>query len=351
MSFSEARHYPAPFAVPANDEPLARPVRIWLWCIALLVVAMVLVGGATRLTDSGLSITEWKPLLGAIPPLNADDWNEAFEKYRQIPEYTDQNAGMSLEEFRFIYWWEWGHRQLGRFIGLAFAVPYLVFAASGTIRPGMHGRFLGLFALGGAQGAIGWWMVSSGLVDRLDVSQYRLAVHLMLAFIILACLVWVAETGRLRTRVPVFQHRFLAVLLALLFFQLVLGAFVAGIDAGLVYNTWPLMAGAFIPDELFGANPWWLSFFEDHRMVQFQHRMAAYLLFFCFVAYAVAAFLQNWPKKQNALLLALLVTGQAALGVWTLFSNVALPVALLHQGGAAVLTVMVVLELRSMKPA
>lgn len=351
MSVFAASDYPLPFRSDDRELPLAQPVRIWLWLVALLVVVMVIVGGATRLTDSGLSITEWKPLLGAIPPLNAQDWDEAFQKYRQIPEYLEQNKGMSLDEFKFIYWWEWGHRQLGRFIGVAFAIPYIVFAMSGLIQPGTHIRFLGLMALGGLQGAIGWWMVSSGLVDRLDVSQYRLAVHLTLAFIILACLIWVSETGRGKQHVSVWHYRFAVGLLFLVFFQLALGAFVAGIDAGLVYNSWPLMGDTFVPPDLFVLDPWWIAFFEDPRMVQLQHRLVAYALFAAFMLYAFWSFIGDRPKKKEALLLAVLVFLQAAIGVWTLLSFVALPVALLHQGGAAILVIALIVHIRSMKSA
>src|ERR1700675_2770936 len=170
-----------------------RAIRVWLLAVAALVFAMVVVGGATRLTESGLSITEWRPLLGAIPPLNEADWQSAFEKYKAIPEYSIVNAGMSLAEFKFIYWWEWTHRLLGRLIGVAFALPFLAFWIAGRLRPGLPLKLIGILTLGGLQGFIGWYMVRSGLVDRIDVSQYRLALHLLTAFALLALLVWLAR--------------------------------------------------------------------------------------------------------------------------------------------------------------
>ena len=176
-----------------SPQAAAPQVRLWLYVTAFLVFCMVIVGGATRLTDSGLSITEWRPLLGAFPPLNEADWLAAFEKYQLIPEYQIQNKGMELADFKFIYWWEWAHRFLGRFIGVAFAVPLIYFTLARKIEPRLWPRLLAIFALGGAQGALGWYMVSSGLIDRIDVSQYRLAAHLTLAALIFAAIVWTAK--------------------------------------------------------------------------------------------------------------------------------------------------------------
>ncbi len=246
-----------------------RMVQAWLAVMAFLVLCMIAVGGATRLTDSGLSITEWQPLLGAIPPLNEAHWLEAFDKYRQIPEYHLVNKGMSLEEFKFIYWWEWGHRFLGRLIGLAFALPLAFFAWNGMLRPGALPKYLGVLALGGVQGAIGWYMVSSGLVDRVDVSHYRLALHLSVAFLILGLLVWLAmqlrdaPVGSRSQALPAAATAIAGLIVAIVYAQVALGAFVAGLKAGLAYNTWPLMNGRIIPDDLFALSPWLVNFVEN----------------------------------------------------------------------------------------
>ncbi|MTH95431.1 COX15/CtaA family protein [Roseibium sp. RKSG952] len=257
-------------------------IRWWLYGVCLLILAMVVVGGATRLTESGLSITEWKPIHGAIPPLSLAEWQEEFEKYRQIPEYQLINKGMSLEEFKFIFWWEWGHRLLGRFIGVAFFVPLAIFWMQGRLEPFLKPRLVfGLF-LGGLQGAVGWWMVASGLVERTDVSQYRLATHLTLAFFIFAYLFWIARRlAPKQDTEPVERDRLLPVgylVLALVFVQLFLGGLVAGLNAGFTYNTWPLMDGDLVPSGLLSISPWWLNFFENVLTVQFQHRVTAYLL-------------------------------------------------------------------------
>ena len=241
-------------AARADATDTYRPVRIWLWCVAALVFLMVFVGGATRLTDSGLSITEWRPITGVIPPLTAEGWETELEKYRQIPEYQRINRGMSMAEFQFIYWWEWGHRFLGRLVGLAFVVPLVWFAARKALPPRSMPKLLGLLALGGLQGFIGWWMVASGLVDRVDVSQYRLGVHLTMAAIILAAIAWVAQgmkplEARLEERraQPAVGSVMAGLFVLFVLFQIFLGALVAGLDAGLTYTTWPLMDGDFIP--------------------------------------------------------------------------------------------------------
>ena len=226
-------------------------IRLWLYVVAFLVFCMVIVGGATRLTDSGLSITEWRPLLGAIPPLNEADWSAAFEKYKLIPEYQIQNKGMALADLKFIYWWEWAHRFFGRFIGVAFALPLIYFTIARKIEPRLWPRLLALFVLGGAQGVLGWYMVSSGLIDRVDVSQYRLAAHLVLAALIFAAIVWVAKGVGARRHYPSFLDDWLAVLLVvLILLQIAAGGFVAGLDAGHGYATWPKMDGQWIPSGL-----------------------------------------------------------------------------------------------------
>ncbi len=325
-----------------------RALRLWLFSVAALILAMVIVGGATRLTESGLSITEWRPLLGAIPPLTEAHWLEEFEKYRQIPQYQLINKGMSLEAFKTIYWWEWTHRFLGRFIGLAFFVPLLVFWARGTIPRPLLPKLLTIFALGAAQGALGWYMVQSGLSERTDVSQYRLAAHLGLAVVIFGAIFWVAlglgRAGEARalqseqgppTRLVTVFTGFLALLI---FLQIVLGGFVAGTNAGMSHTTWPLMDGAFIPDGLGAMQPWYLNAFENVLTVQFNHRMAAY-------AIAVAAVLNIWlvwkrgPRVLRGIsaVLCLAVLAQIALGILALLSHLQIGLALAHQVGAIVL--------------
>ena len=336
-----------------------RGVEIWLWVSAALVFVMIVVGGATRLTDSGLSITEWKPILGAIPPLTAADWQAAFEKYQQIPEYHLVNKGMALADFKFIFWWEWGHRFLGRLIGLVFAMPLLAFWWTGRIRPGLAPKLLGLLSLGALQGAIGWYMVSSGLAERVDVSQYRLALHLSVAFAILSLLVWLAldeRASRLsipRESVAPRVRRLAAVLVALVFAQVALGAFVAGLKAGLVYNTWPSMNGQIVPTDYFVDGRGWLSLFESHAATQFNHRLIAYAL-------AIAALIQGWfvlagqesgRARKSALVLLAAIVLQAALGIWTLLAHVPLSLGLVHQGGAAIVMALAVWHLHATRRA
>ena len=264
-----------------------RAVRIWLMVLFALVVLMIAVGGLTRLTDSGLSITEWAPITGAVPPLNDADWMSEFDKYKQIPEYQLQNEGMSLAEFKIIYWWEWGHRQLGRVIGLVWFLGFVGLAVAKAIPQGWVPRLLLLGLLGGLQGFIGWWMVSSGLTGRmLDVASYRLATHLGLAFIILGLIFWfICQLGRDRTEL--FQAYRIreqglitwgTVLVAFTFLQILLGALVAGIDAGRSYTTWPLMGGAVFPSTGWDLSPAWSNFFENAGLVQFNHRISGYIL-------------------------------------------------------------------------
>ncbi len=306
-------------------------VRAWLLGVAALIFCMVIVGGATRLTDSGLSITEWQPLLGAIPPMTEAHWLEAFDKYRQIPEYQLVNKGMALEEFKFIYWWEWSHRFLGRVIGLAFFLPFAYFAVTGALNLRTALRCGVLFVLGGLQGALGWYMVASGLVGRVDVSQYRLAAHLTLATLIYGAILWVAFGPGRRRHVPATGRQWMALLIAgLVLLQIAAGGFVAGLDAGFGYNTWPLIDGALVPRGLFVAEPWWRNMFENALTVQFNHRTLAYLIAVLVAAHAYV--------ERNAASLVLLasVVAQVALGVWTLLWAVPLWLGLAHQGGALV---------------
>jgi cytochrome c oxidase assembly protein subunit 15 len=318
------------------------PVRAWLLAVAGLVISMIVVGGATRLTDSGLSITEWKPILGAIPPLSGADWQEAFAKYKAIPEYHLVNKGMSLEEFKLIYWWEWGHRFLGRFIGAAFALPLGLFWLMGALRPGMGKKLLAVLALGGLQGGIGWFMVQSGLVDRVDVSQYRLALHLSVAFLILGLLLWLALDLAPRERqtpaLTAGQRGLAAIIVVLVFVQVALGALVAGLKAGLAYNTWPLMDGRLVPKGLGALEPWYLNWFENVTAVQFDHRLMAYILtgLALWQAWNFARMADAGRARSSALLLAAAVLAQVTLGIWTLLSAVPLPLGLAHQAGAAI---------------
>jgi heme a synthase len=302
------------------------PVGIWLLAVAALVAAMVLLGGATRLTDSGLSIVEWRPVSGALPPLSAADWQAEFDRYRAYPEYQKINRGMSLDEFKRIYWFEWSHRQLGRAIGAAFLLPFLWFLARGRIDRPLGLRLAGLFALGGLQGAVGWWMVASGLVDRPDVSHLRLAAHLGLAFLIFAGLLWQAWR-LLAPDARAAGPRLLALALPLaVLLQTLLGALVAGLDAGLAYNTFPTMNGAWIPDDLARPGPWW----DNPTAVQFAHRLGAFAL--------AGLCLFAWLRAPAAFGLVLAVAAaQFALGVATLLLQAPLPLALAHQAGALAL--------------
>ncbi len=333
---------------PGRDRAL---VRAWLIVVALMIVAMVVVGGATRLTHSGLSITEWQPIHGVIPPLNLAEWQEEFAKYQQIPEYLELNKGMTLSEFQGIFWWEWSHRLLGRLIGAVVLLPLIFFWASGRIEPLLKPRLVALFLLGGLQGAIGWWMVKSGLSLRTDVSQYRLAIHLTFAAAILAYTVWLAR-GLTPSPLSGSRRRLRGIaglLVGLTFLQIFLGGLVAGLDAGLSFNTWPLMDGTLIPSGLFLQSPWWRNLFENVATVQFDHRLGAYVLFAFAWAHAFQA--RTTPYARSALGLALLVTLQAMLGVATLLMVVPLDVALTHQFGAMIVLIAAVTHLRRMWPA
>jgi heme a synthase len=326
------------------DRGSVAALRLWLMVIAALVFAMIVVGGATRLTDSGLSITEWRPIMGAIPPLSDADWAGAFAKYQQIPEYKLVNKGMSLDQFKVIFWWEWAHRLLGRIIGVVFLVPFLIFWARGQVDRALMPRLLGLFALGGLQGAVGWYMVQSGLVDRIDVSQYRLALHLTIAFVIWACTLWVIfslgatrDAIRLDT-VSAAARRRARLLLALVVLQTALGGFVAGLKAGLSHNTWPLMDGRLVPNGLWAMDPWYLNFFENVMTVQFMHRCMAYAIVLLAVVHAAAMMRQadNDDVRRSAVLLAAGIVAQMLLGIWTLLAQVPLALGLVHQAGAAI---------------
>ncbi|KCV83609.1 heme A synthase CtaA [Actibacterium atlanticum] len=326
-------------------------IRAWLVVLFVMVAAMIIVGGLTRLTDSGLSITEWKPVTGALPPMSAEAWDAEFSKYQEIPEYQLQNKGMSLTEFKFIYWWEWGHRQLGRAVGLVWAAGFAFFALTKRIPTGWTGRLALLGGLGGLQGAIGWWMVSSGLTgERLDVASYRLATHLGLAFVILGFITWYALSMG-RTEKDLMQARrgreaklfsMSTGMLHFAFLQILLGALVAGIDAGRTYIDWPLMAGGFFPPEPFSLTPVWRNFFEDPGLVQFMHRIAAYLLFvFGIVVWRRSRQSGNARTKRAFDWVAVMLFGQAVLGIVTVLHASPLHIAILHQLGAILLWVLI----------
>jgi heme a synthase len=319
-----------------------RAIKLWLYAVAALVLAMVLVGGATRLTESGLSITEWQPVMGTLPPLTGAQWQAAFEKYQAIPQYQALNAGMNLAAFKTIYWWEWTHRLLGRLIGVAFLLPFLWFVWRGTVRPALRLRLWFIFGLGALQGAVGWWMVTSGLVGRVEVSQYRLATHLILASLIYVALIWTARRldERAREPMPARIRAAATALLVLVLGQIYLGALVAGLRAGYVYNTWPLIDGAFVPDgaRLFFDLPAWRNFFENTLTVQFDHRMLAYLTFVCALLHAldVTRTAKTRPARLGAFALFAALMLQATLGILTLVLVVPLLLALAHQAIAMV---------------
>ncbi|HXO72180.1 MAG TPA: COX15/CtaA family protein [Bradyrhizobium sp.] len=327
-----------------------RAVRWWLIAIAVLIALMVLVGGATRLTESGLSIVEWKPVTGTLPPLTQEAWTQAFEGYKTIPQYRELNAGMSLDEFKTIFWWEWSHRLLGRFIGIAYLLPFLWFLWRGALSNDLKRRLWIIFGLGALQGAVGWWMVASGLTQRVEVSQLRLATHLVLALLIFAAIVWTLR--RLSDRQPVVASSRLKitaiVLLALTFVQLYLGALVAGLRAGRVYNTWPEIDGALIPTaaRLFFEEPWWRNLFDNTLMVQFEHRMIAYTLLALAILHALDAVRSRAGPAavSGALWLAGAIMVQAALGIQTLLHQVPILLGLAHQAMAIVVLTLAILQ-------
>jgi cytochrome c oxidase assembly protein subunit 15 len=334
--------------ISAKQASPTRAVKWWLFGVAALIAIMVLVGGATRLTESGLSIVEWKPVTGALPPLGQEQWTQAFDAYKTIPQYRELNAGMSLAEFKTIFWWEWSHRLLGRVIGVAYLLPFLWFLWRGVLSTDLRRRLWLIFGLGALQGAVGWWMVASGLSQRVEVSQYRLATHLVLALLIFAGIVWTLR--RLASRPSLLASSRLKItgvaLVVLTFVQLYLGALVAGLRAGRVYNTWPDIDGALIPSaaRLFFEEPWWRNLFDNSLTVQFEHRMTAYALFALALLHALDTVRSRAaPAVVNgAFWLAAAVILQATLGILTLLNQVPTSLALAHQAVAiAVLTLAV----------
>src|SRR5215217_3438218 len=317
-----------------------RAIRLWLFAVAACVVATLMIGGATRLTESGLSIVEWKPVTGTIPPLSEAAWQAEFEQYQAIPQYRVLNRGMTLPEFKTIYWWEWAHRMAARLTGAVFLLPFLWFLWRGRIAPALGPRLWAIFGLGALQGAIGWWMVASGLEHRVDVSQYRLALHLTLACVVYAAIVWTAvrlEPARLSEAPGRIRAGALG-LLALVLMQIYLGALVAGLDAGLIYNTWPLIDGRVVPpaSELFAGEPLWRNLFDNRLTVQFDHRMMAYVLLLAAILHGidVARTLREGPALYGAWVLAVALLLQAGLGILTLLHQAPLALALLHQATA-----------------
>jgi len=316
-----------------------RPVAIsnWLYSVAFLVFIMVVVGGITRLTESGLSITEWKPVTGALPPMSEADWLSEFTKYQQIPEYLEINgpAGMTLADFKFIYFWEWVHRLLGRLIGVAFALPLLWFAVKRTIPSGYGWRLVALLALGGLQGTIGWWMVSSGLSERTDVSHFRLAVHLLTALFILGGLVWTALDLRQLSAGNARAARMTGLgwaVLAVLFFQLLFGAYTAGLDAGYVSSTWPLMNDYFVPGGIYWSSSIWNTLNNDPYLIHFIHRWWAWVVvgFLVFLARKVRPI-----DRRASIAIHIAFGSQILLGIATVMTGIDIHLAVLHQAVGA----------------
>ena len=345
----------APGGIDANGHGARGAIRVWLMMLFALVVVMITVGGLTRLTDSGLSITEWAPISGSVPPMSEAAWEAEFEAYKQIPEYIEQNAGMSMAEFKVIYYWEWGHRQLGRVIGLVWALGFFWFLLRRQIPVGWTGRLLLLGGLGGLQGAIGWWMVSSGLRDgMLDVASYRLATHLGLAFVILGFIAWYVFLLS-RREADLMQARrngerslitLGSVLVGFAFVQILLGALVAGIDAGRDFPNWPLMTtgtgASFFPPDPFLIEPLWRNFFEDAGLVQFIHRMSAYGLF----AFAVFVWLRarksaNGHTRFGFNVVIAVMTVQMIIGIVTVLYSAPANIAIIHQFVAVMLWVFI----------
>ena len=345
----------APGGIDAKGHGARGAIRVWLMMLFALVVVMITVGGLTRLTDSGLSITEWAPISGSVPPMSAAAWEAEFEAYKQIPEYIEQNAGMSMAEFKVIYYWEWGHRQLGRVIGLVWALGFFWFLLRRQIPVGWTGRLLLLGGLGGLQGAIGWWMVSSGLRDgMLDVASYRLATHLGLAFVILGFIAWYVFLLS-RREADLMQARrngerslitLGSVLVGFAFVQILLGALVAGIDAGRDFPNWPLMTtgtgASFFPPDPFLIEPLWRNFFEDAGLVQFIHRMSAYGLFvFAVFVWLRARKSANGHTRFGFNVVIAVMTVQMIIGIVTVLYSAPANIAIIHQFVAVVLWVFI----------
>jgi cytochrome c oxidase assembly protein subunit 15 len=313
-----------------------RAVGFWLLGVALVILAMITIGGLTRLTGSGLSITEWKPIMGAIPPLNEHEWADAFAKYQRIPQYVLENRGMTLASFKGIFWWEWIHRFLGRLLGVAFFVPFVWFAAVGAIKRSEAPRFVVLFLLGGLQGFIGWWMVTSGLETRVSVSQYRLAIHLGAALLLLVAILWIA-LEYLRGGKSTGWSKRATGFAVLVYAQMLLGALVAGLHAGLIYNTWPDMNGHLLPEDPLYLSPLWRNFFENEGLAQFDHRIGAYIVAACAAWIYLQGIKLSGYAKVSAKAVAIVTTFQIFLGITTLLLMAPEWLAAAHQVTAALL--------------
>jgi len=320
-----------------------RAVALWLLVCCAMVFGMIVVGGATRLTHSGLSITEWQPIVGTLPPLSIQDWTVAFEKYQQTPEFLQVNHAMSLEEFKGIFWWEYAHRLLGRTIGMVFLLPLLWFIWRKSVAGALAWKLGGIFILGGLQGAMGWYMVKSGLVDDPRVSQFRLTAHLSLAFTIFAAQFWVAlgllYPQREASTADAGLRRFAWIIVGVICYMIVTGGFVAGIRAGFAYNTFPLMNGSIVPPEIFMLEPWWKNFFYNMATVQFDHRLGAWVLTALvpwFWLRARKAAISPRARLASNLLLGMLAV-QVTLGIVTLLLRVPVSLGAAHQAGAVLL--------------
>lgn len=321
-----------------------RQVAAWLFVCSAMVFSILVVGGVTRLTHSGLSIVEWQPIVGVIPPLNQVEWEETFDKYKKTPEYQIINNQMTLDEFKGIFYWEYWHRVLGRLIGVVFFVPFVYFLAKKKISPELVPKLLGIFVLGGLQGAMGWYMVKSGLVDNPRVSQYRLTAHLSIAFLIFISMMWVGlglVTARARRTADTTLRGLQRIgfwLAILVFYMVITGGFVAGTRAGKAYNTFPLMNGEIIPSEIMVLDPWYLNFFDNLATVQFDHRIGAWLLAFVVPWFWLKLRAAVVPRRARvaASVLLLAVAAQIALGIATLLLAVPIPLGAAHQGGAMV---------------
>ncbi len=335
-----------------------KQVANWLFVVAFAIFLMIILGGATRLTHSGLSMVDWKPIMGIIPPLSDNDWQQTFSRYQEFPEYQKINKGMTIDEFKSIFYYEYFHRILGRLIGLLFIVPFIFFWFRGAIRKSMTPQMITMFILGGFQGVLGWYMVKSGLVNDPRVSQYRLTAHLISAVIIYSYILWVAF-GLIKT-VPdktinkptkkLFHYSIGMTLLIV--FMIISGGFVAGTKAGLAYNTFPLMDGKFIPDGMYTLQPFWLNWFENMTTIQFNHRVIAYLLVLLIplFAFAVRRLGTSRNSRMAAHLLLTMLIIQVSLGVATLLLFVPVSMAVSHQGGAILLLSIMLYISRETKP-
>jgi cytochrome c oxidase assembly protein subunit 15 len=342
VSYVQTAPIGAAAARPATAE---RALGVWLLALAGMVMVQVMLGAITRLTGSGLSIMEWRPIMGAVPPLNESEWHRVFGLYQHIAEYKLVNAGMTLDEFKSIFWWEYLHRLWGRLIGVAFLAPFLWFWVRGHLRGRRSRRLIAIFALGGLQGLMGWIMVASGFADRTDVSQYRLVLHLLLALVIYGTLLWSAldmlYPARLRMQPPI--HRVLRrhgwIMMAIIAFEIAIGGFVAGLHGGLVYNNFPMMGEHWIAPDLFSLSPWWTNFFENPVTAQFLHRLAAGFVAIALITLVVRARRADLGQdvKRRFYYLPFGLLAQAMLGIATLMLVVPLPLAVAHQAGAFVL--------------